>query len=120
MNSSSKNLLFILVILFLALVFNGNAPLSQQVFEVRVATIAPDGTPWSEQLVEMKKRIERESKGRIKFVTYTSGQLGGEIETLRSLQRGRIQGWGGSVGAVTAIILRQRKNRSSSRQISKE
>ena len=76
----------------------------QEVYEIRFATIAPDGTPWSDQLKEMKKRVEKEGNGRIKFVVYTSGQLGGEIETLRSLQRGRIQAWGGSVGAVTALV----------------
>lgn len=104
MNSSNKKIIVILIAFFLSLGFYGNATLTQEVYEVRIATIAPDGTPWSDQLREMKKRIEKEGKGRIKFVTYTSGQLGGEIETLRSLQRGRIQAWGGSVGAVTAIV----------------
>lgn len=104
MNSLSRNTVLVCALVLLAAVFSGSIPVSQQVYEVRLATIAPDGTPWSEQLLEMKKRVEKESNGRIKFVTYTGGQLGGEIETLRSLQRGRIQAWGGSVGAVTAIV----------------
>jgi len=104
MNSLSKHKTVFLALLLLAVVVFGNALFAQEVYEIRLATIAPDGTPWSEQLVEMKKRVEKESKGRIKFVAYTGGQLGGEIETLRSLQRGRIQAWGGSVGAVTAIV----------------
>lgn len=76
----------------------------QRVIEVRFATIAPDGTPWSDQALAMKERIERESNGRIRFVPYFGGQLGGELETLRSLQRGRIQAWGGSVGAIASIV----------------
>ncbi len=104
MNSSSRNVMLVLALVLLAALFSGSVPVAQQVYEIRLATIAPDGTPWSEQLLEMKKRVEKESNGRIKFVTYTGGQLGGEIETLRSLQRGRIQAWGGSVGAVTAIV----------------
>lgn len=104
MNSSSRLTAVFLALLFVMLAIGGNILLAQDVIEIRLATIAPDGTPWTDQLLEMKKRVERESKGRIKFVSYTGGQLGGEIETLRSLQRGRIQAWGGSVGAVTAIV----------------
>lgn len=104
MNFSNKLTVSFIIIFLVSLTFYGSTPIVQEVYEVRLATIAPDGTPWSDQLKEMKKRIEKESKGRVKFVTYTSGQLGGEIETLRSLQRGRIQAWGGSVGAVTSLV----------------
>lgn len=104
MNFSNKLTVSFIIIFLVSLIFYGSKPIVQEVYEVRLATIAPDGTPWSDQLKEMKKRIENESKGRVKFVTYTSGQLGGEIETLRSLQRGRIQAWGGSVGAVTSLV----------------
>ncbi len=104
MNSSNKRFFTIVFIFLLTLIFYGNKSVLQEVYEIRFATIAPDGTPWSDQLKEMKKRVEKEGNGRIKFVVYTSGQLGGEIETLRSLQRGRIQAWGGSVGAVTALV----------------
>ncbi|MBI5731030.1 MAG: TRAP transporter substrate-binding protein [Ignavibacteriales bacterium] len=104
MNSSNKRFFTTVFIFLLTLIFYGNKSVLQEVYEIRFATIAPDGTPWSDQLKEMKKRVEKEGNGRIKFVVYTSGQLGGEIETLRSLQRGRIQAWGGSVGAVTAIV----------------
>lgn len=104
MNFSNKLTVSFIIIFLVSLTFYGSKPIAQEVYEVRLATIAPDGTPWSDQLKEMKKRVEKESKGRVKFVTYTSGQLGGEIETLRSLQRGRIQAWGGSVGAVTSLV----------------
>ena len=72
--------------------------------EIRFATIAPECTPWSDQLEAMKKRVDSESGGRLVFKTYLGGQLGGEVETLRSLQRGRVQGWGGSVGALATVI----------------
>ena len=72
--------------------------------EVRFVTIAPEGTPWSEQMTAMKNRVEKESGGRLVFKLYLGGQLGGEVETLRSLQRGRVQAWGGSVGALASLI----------------
>lgn len=104
MNYLTKTKLLSFTIIFLFLFLGNNFNPSTNVYEIRFATIAPEGTPWTDQLKAMKKRIETESKGRIKFVIYTGGQLGGELETLRSLQRGRIQGWGGSNGAVTSLV----------------
>lgn len=104
MNFSNKIKTSLLIILIISLTFIGYKLKPAEKYEVRFATIAPDGTPWSDQLKQMKQRIEKESNGRVKFVIYTGGQLGGEIETIRSLQRGRIQAWGGSVGAVTSIV----------------
>lgn len=72
--------------------------------EIRFVSIAPEGTPWSEQMTAMKNRVEKESGGRLVFKLYLGGQLGGEVETLRSLQRGRIQAWGGSVGALAGMV----------------
>ncbi len=69
-------------------------------FVLKFATVAPDGTPWAEQLKETKKRIESESDGRIKMKLFLGGSLGGEVETVRDLRRGRLQGWGGSTAAV--------------------
>lgn len=73
-------------------------------FVLKFATIAPEGTPWSEQVQALKQRIEKESNGRIEFRIYLSGQLGGEVETLRGMLRGRTQGWGGSAGALASVI----------------
>jgi len=89
-----------------ALVFLGLAAVTASAadFTVRFATIAPEGTPWSEQLLAMKERVERESGGRIEFKLYMGGQLGGEVETLASLKRGRIQGWGGSTAALATVV----------------
>ncbi|MDB5106423.1 MAG: C4-dicarboxylate transporter substrate-binding protein [Fibrobacteres bacterium] len=72
--------------------------------EIRFVSIAPEGTPWSEQMTAMKNRVEKESGGRLVFKLYLGGQLGGEVETLRSLERGRIQAWGGSAGALAGLI----------------
>jgi tripartite ATP-independent transporter DctP family solute receptor len=69
-------------------------------FVLKFATVAPDGTPWAEQLKATKKRIEAESNGRIKMKLFLGGSLGGEVETVRDLRRGRLQGWGGSTAAV--------------------
>ncbi|MFH1808659.1 MAG: TRAP transporter substrate-binding protein DctP [Pseudomonadota bacterium] len=69
-------------------------------FVIKFGTVAPDGTPWADQLRSIKKRVESESKGRIKMKLFLGGTLGGEVEMVRALRRGRIQGWGGSTAAL--------------------
>lgn len=91
-----------LIITSFVIVFFG---ISQaQEYTIKFATLAPEGTPWSEQTYAMKERIEKESDGRIKMRIYLAGQLGGELEMINSLKRGRIQAWGGSIGALTTQI----------------
>ncbi len=69
-------------------------------FVLKFATVAPEGTPWTEQLNTIKRRVENESGGRIKFKLYPGSTLGGEVETIRKCQRNQLQGWGGSTAAV--------------------
>jgi len=69
-------------------------------FTLKFATVAPAGTPWTEQFEQIKQRVETESNGRIKYKLYPSGNLGGEVETVRKCRRNQIQGWGGSTAAV--------------------
>jgi tripartite ATP-independent transporter DctP family solute receptor len=69
-------------------------------FVVKFGTVAPDGTPWAKQLKRLKKRVEKQSKGRIKFKLFLGGVLGGEVEMVRAVRRGRLQGWGGSTAAL--------------------
>lgn len=75
-------------------------PAAAAEFTLKLATVAPDGTPWALHLMAIKKRIEKESGGRIKLKVFLGGTLGGEVETVRALRRGRIQGWGGSTAAL--------------------
>jgi len=70
-------------------------------FVMNFGTVAPDGTPWAEQLRDVKKRIESESGGRIKVKLFLGGSLGSEIEMVQDVARGeRLQGGGFSTGAI--------------------
>lgn len=70
----------------------------------KLATVAPDGTPWSDQLMEFKGRIEKESAGKIKLESYVGGALGDENVTAADCKRGAIQLWGGSTGALASLV----------------
>ena len=84
----------------LALLFSGSPAQAKAKYKLKFVTVAPDGTPWAKQLKRIAKRINKESEGRIKVKVFVGGTMGGEVETVRALRRGRIQGWGGTTAAV--------------------
>lgn len=71
---------------------------------VKLATVAPDGSPWANELSKIKKKIETESKGEIKIRLYPGGQMGGENEILQQVIRGKLQGAGLTAGALANTI----------------
>jgi tripartite ATP-independent transporter DctP family solute receptor len=73
-------------------------------FVMKVGTVAPDGTPWAKSVKVLKKRIQKESGGRIKVKIFWSGALGGEKSLVRKTARGQIQAIGVSTGAVATMI----------------
>lgn len=73
---------------------------AKEEFVIKFGTVAPEGTPWAEQLKAIKKRVEKESEGRVKYKLFLGGTLGGEVEMVRQARRGRLQGWGGSTAAM--------------------
>ncbi len=70
-------------------------------FVLNFGTVAPEGTPWATQLQLEKKRIEKESEGRISVRIFMSGALGGEVEMVRDIvEGGRLQGGGFTTAAI--------------------
>jgi TRAP-type C4-dicarboxylate transport system substrate-binding protein len=84
--------------------FIGTARAEDAEFTMKVATVAPPGTPWSKQLKKIKKAIKEGSGGRIKVKTYLGGALGDEIATAEATKRGTIQCFGGSAGALASAV----------------
>ncbi|HCP48134.1 MAG TPA: C4-dicarboxylate ABC transporter substrate-binding protein [Deltaproteobacteria bacterium] len=79
----------------------GDATSQQPEFTLNFGTVAPDNTPWSDQLVDIKKRVEKESNGRIKVRLFTGGALGGEVEQIQDIRDGgRLQGGGFTTSAL--------------------
>jgi TRAP-type C4-dicarboxylate transport system substrate-binding protein len=72
--------------------------------KVKFATVAPAGTPWANVLDRIKKDVTKNSKGEIKLKVYMGGQLGGELETLRKVRSGSVQGGGFTSGALGSVI----------------
>ena len=71
---------------------------------LKIATIAPEGTPWEKQLKQLKKRYEAGSKGRIRVKLFFGGSLGGEKALVRRCAQGTIQMAGVSTGAASSLV----------------
>lgn len=71
---------------------------------IKVATVAPDGTPWSEQMKSLKARVDAAGKGAVKLKPFLGGALGDENATASECKRGSIQVWGGSTGSLANVV----------------
>lgn len=83
------------------LTFPSTSASQEAQFTLNFATVAPEGTPWANQLMAVKSLVEQGSGNRIKVKVFLSGSMGSEVEIARECRRGdRIQGVGVSTGAL--------------------
>jgi TRAP-type C4-dicarboxylate transport system substrate-binding protein len=85
--------------LFVALMLAAPMAIAQPVV-VKAGSVAPEGTPWEEWLNTVKKRME--ATGKVKMKLFLAGKLGGEREMVEATKAGRVQLFGGSVGALAS------------------
>lgn len=78
---------------------SGSAPIV-----MKLATVAPDRTPWSELLKKYKQAVETKSGNRIQVKIFLGGQLGDENESVNKCKRGQIQAVGASTGALASQV----------------
>lgn len=91
----------------LALTMVGVAPsahAAEPEFTLRIGTAAPSGTPWSALLVRIKKRLKKETDGRVKLKLYLGSKLGSETSMVRRCQKGSLDGIAVSNGALGTAV----------------
>lgn len=71
--------------------------------ELKVASVAPDGSSWLEEMRAGTERIEELTDGRVEFKFYPGGVMGSDSQVLRKIRVGQLHG-----GAFTAGGLGQR------------
>lgn len=77
---------------------------AQEVATLKIATVAPEGTPWADGLTQLKAQVETDGQKRLVVRTFLGGVLGDENESVQACQRGQIQGVGASTGAIASIV----------------
>ncbi len=80
------------------------AQAQDKTYVIKMATVAPEGSPWHDSLKRIQKRWESESKGRLKLRPYLGGKLGDENQTIAETKRGNIQMVGASTGAIGSLV----------------
>jgi TRAP-type C4-dicarboxylate transport system substrate-binding protein len=65
-------------------------PASAEPFNLRAAHYFKEDHPWNKALVFFAKRVDEESKGRIKIDIFNGGMLGSEAQTLQFVKDGSL------------------------------
>ena len=68
--------------------------------ELRLATLAPNGSAWAKIMQEGEQRLAADTEGRVRFRIYFSGSQGDERDVVRKMKLGQLDG-----GALTAVGL---------------
>ena len=88
-----KTRLFIAVLLLAVAQLLPGAASAQQ-YTIKFASIAPDGSTWTNMLREYDKAIRAESNGRIGFKIYAGGVQGEDKDVLKKIRLGQIHSAG--------------------------
>src|SRR5512143_1374487 len=80
-----------LILLALLLLLQRGA-YAQEPYVLKFATLAPEGSPWMKVIDAWAKRVQAESKGRLRFQIYPGGVSGDEEEVLRKVRFGQLHG----------------------------
>jgi tripartite ATP-independent transporter DctP family solute receptor len=92
---------------FVALLFGLALPAraADDVVTVKVATVAPEGSPWAVALQDWKKIAEAAAPaGKLKIKLFLGGTLGDEKESVLAVKRGQIQVAAATTGAFASQV----------------
>ncbi len=88
--SIPKTVLIVAALSILMAAFILQPPHVQAKTVIKVATIAPKGTPWMAHLEKWRKNLLAATGGDIEIKVFPGGQLGTELDTLKMVMRGRL------------------------------
>lgn len=69
---------------------------ADETYVLKFATLAPQGSTWMNIIADWAAKVDKESKGRLKFKLYPGGVSGDEPDVLRKIRFGQLHG-----GAMT-------------------
>jgi TRAP-type transport system periplasmic protein len=90
------------VIAAVVLAASWSHPAAAESREIRMATLAPSGSPWMELLERAAVEIAEQTEQRIKIKYYAGGQQGDERDFIRKIKLGQLDG-----AVITSLGLAQ-------------
>ena len=79
-----------LQILLICVLLFGTAP--SRALDIKIATLAPDGTLWMQEMRKGAEEIARRTDGRVAFKFYPGGSMGSDRSVLRKIRAGQLHG----------------------------
>ncbi len=76
---------------------------SAHALSLKIATFAPDGTLWMQELRRGGEEIEKRTAGRVTLKLYPGGSMGSDRVVLRKIRAGQLQGGALTGGALAEI-----------------
>lgn len=70
---------------------------------LKIATLAPDGSPWMQALRKGGEEIAQRTDGRVTIKYYAGGSMGSDRVVLRKIRAGQLQGGALTGGALAEI-----------------
>ncbi|MEJ2059751.1 MAG: TRAP transporter substrate-binding protein DctP [Gammaproteobacteria bacterium] len=70
----------------------------------KIATLAPDGTTWMQEMRAAADQIEKQTEGRVRFKFYTGGVMGNDQAVLRKMRIGQLQGGALTSGSLAGVF----------------
>ncbi|MGK7296999.1 MAG: TRAP transporter substrate-binding protein DctP [Candidatus Wenzhouxiangella sp. M2_3B_020] len=84
------------------LLFIAAAPAAAQ--QLKIATLAPDGSSWMNALNEAAEEVEERTGGAVRTRFYPGGVMGGSDMVLRRMKLGQLQGGAFTVGELATQV----------------
>lgn len=72
--------------------------------DIKIATVAPDGTRWMQEMRRGAEEIARRTDGRVNFKFYPGGSMGSDRSVLRKIRAGQLHGGALTGGALADIF----------------
>lgn len=90
--------IFVAAVLMLAM---GSVQAAETTF--KIATLAPDGSSWMNEMRATAELIEQETDGRVKFKFYPGGVMGNDQSVLRKIRIGQLHGAAFTAGGISEV-----------------
>jgi len=71
--------------------------------DIKIATIAPDGTLWMKEMRQGAEEILKRTDGRVTFKFYPGGTMGSDRSVLRKIRAGQLHGGALTGGALADV-----------------
>jgi len=78
-------------------------PVASQAVTLKIASIAPDGTSWMNEMRKGADEIQARTDGRVSFRFYPGGIMGNDKSVLRKIRAGQLHGGALTGGGVAEV-----------------